>query len=150
MVAQNLKLVDYPYVYLVTAPRVLGYKFSPASFWFLYTADGGLGTMIAEVNNRFDERRMYVRFQGSGTADVKANLPMTVPKTDGFQSFWPKDFHVSPFSSRKGFYHLSARSPLVRMPARDSNDIPAHPRLDIRPVLYSSKGHKKIVARCGL
>ena len=51
---------DYTFAYLVTAPRFLGYSFNPVSFWYLYDSDTALKYTILEVNNTFDERRMYL------------------------------------------------------------------------------------------
>jgi hypothetical protein len=53
---------------------------------------------------------------------------------------WAKDFHLSPFNSRKGTYSFAALNPyhkgLHRFPGIDNNVI-----------LASSKGHAKLVAR---
>ena len=51
---------DYSFAYLITAPKFLGYNFNPVSFWYLYDSDVVLRYMILEVNNTFDERRMYL------------------------------------------------------------------------------------------
>jgi DUF1365 family protein len=140
-------LTDFSYYFLVTAPRLLNHKFSPASFWLLYTADRVLKVVIAEVNNTFDERRMYIRFAGSGMNDAGDKLRVHKEGSTDFQSYWPKDFHVSPFSSRKGFYHLSVRDPLAHCNSSKDQETSGHATLDIRPVLYSSKGNKKLATR---
>ena len=57
--------------------------------------------MIVEVNNTFDERRMYFSRNETQSAAVAHH----------FSSRWDKDFHVSPFNSRKGSYVMSARDP---------------------------------------
>lgn len=57
-----------------------------------------------------------------------------------FKQEWPKDFHVSPFNSRKGSYNLQAFDPLKSTPeGRES--------IDTTITLKSSKSHGKIVAR---
>lgn len=57
-----------------------------------------------------------------------------------FKQEWPKDFHVSPFNSRKGSYSLQAFDPL-RSVAEGRESV------DSTITLKSSKGHGKIVAR---
>ena len=149
---QGEPLGDYPFVYLVTAPRFLGYSFNPVSFWYLYDQRKNLKAMILEVNNTFDERRMYL-LKGSempppeeavnelvptpGYKTWKQELEGTAGDADAskFTDSWSKDFHVSPFNSRKGSYGLSAYNPLSQ--GMINNTI----------TLSSSKGHPKLVAR---
>ncbi|KAI1824023.1 DUF1365-domain-containing protein [Xylaria intraflava] len=111
----------YPNVYLFTTARFMSYMFSPASFWYLYTNDLKLAYVIAEVNNTFDERRMYL-FQA--------------PDSDGvFKQTCNKDFHVSPFNSRKGTYELKTTDP------RNEGS------LSVTVTLLSSKGYPKLITR---
>lgn len=104
-----------PYAYLVTAPRFLGFSFNPVSFWYLYDAKQNLKAMILEVNNTFDERRMYFLYQdnygGQRTNDeiaIQSKDGSINPKTARFTNTWKKDFHVSPFNDRDGTYSVSA------------------------------------------
>lgn len=53
---------------------------------------------------------------------------------------WDKDFHVSPFNSRKGSYSLLARDPL-------NTSMSKFHGLDVTIRLSSSKEHSKLVAR---
>lgn len=145
---QGVDPAEFPHAYLVTAARFLGYHFNPASFWYLYSADLSLSGMIVEVNNTFDERRMYFLrpAEAPGTGQVEAS--QCTPASNGYKSnkpppfkqTWPKDFHVSPFNSRKGSYSLLASDPLKAM--RDNRD-----PIDTTITLKSSGGHGKIVAR---
>jgi DUF1365 family protein len=111
----------FPIIYLLTSPRFFGYMFSPVSFWYLYTEDHELKHVIAEVNNTFGERRMYL-FSETGSSER-------------FSSTLSKDFHVSPFNSRKGSYILTTTDP-----AKIRN-------ISLNVTLLSSKGHSKLVAR---
>ncbi|CAF9913561.1 MAG: hypothetical protein GOMPHAMPRED_007964 [Gomphillus americanus] len=129
--SQGESLKDYPHSYLVTAPRFLGYVFSPVSFWFLFSSNLRLEAMILEVNNTFDERRMYFMKRGIDT-DIDA-----MGEEAKFAHTWPKDFHVSPFNSRKGDYSLAAINPFTS----------TNPKIDNVITLKSSKGHTKIIAR---
>ena len=113
--------------------------------------------MILEVNNTFDERRIYF-LKGSEMVMpvIVANDPGLPPdgeilqqarnaingdtelrdrKGTKFTNSWSKDFHVSPFNSRKGSYGLSACDSLDRG------------IIDNTISLSSSKGHPKLVAR---
>lgn len=75
----------YPYAYLVTAPRFLGFSFNPVSFWYLYDSRRSFAAMILEVNNTFDERRMYFMERRSDSEDSES---LGVK----FAQEWPKDF----------------------------------------------------------
>jgi len=112
--------------------------------------------MILEVNNTFDERRIYfLKDKNLGGSDALPGAPQSIDITIAdigdaagldfkmpscrnparFTSTWDKDFHVSPFNSRKGAYAISAEDPLER--GRINNTIS----------LSSSKGYPKLVAR---
>lgn len=153
--SQGLMIEDYPLAYLVTAPRFLGYAFNPVSFWYLYSSRCELVAMILEVNNTFDERRLYFL-----KMDEKANVGCThediecppsttmqsgtsiesTRKRIRFSSTWSKDFHVSPFNSREGAYHLVAIDPHFNCKAENvsvSNTI----------TLMSSQSHTKLIAK---
>ncbi|KAH8881607.1 hypothetical protein GQ53DRAFT_474117 [Thozetella sp. PMI_491] len=133
----------YPHAYLVTAARFLGYHFNPVSFWYLYDANKSLAAMILEVNNTFGERRMYyLTPAGEGGKELEgaSSGGADAPSRVMLKQAWPKDFHVSPFNSRKGAYSLAATDPLS--PSMQG----------IGPIsntinLISSKGHGKLVAR---
>ena len=99
--------------------------------------------MILEVNNTFGERRLYVLHGYGPIESLKtSNSEMAVLENTSspqkrFVDNWPKDFHVSPFNSRKGGYSLKALNPFSSQPAKVDNTI----------TLTSSKEHAKIVAR---
>lgn len=105
----------FPYAYLVTAPQFLGFSFNPVSFWYLYNANQDLMAMILEVNNTFDERRMYFLCdektksqEGDSGATTLSESESEKLKTARFTNKWKKDFHVSPFNDRDGTYSVSA------------------------------------------
>ena len=146
---QNVEDSDWSYAYLVTAPRFFGYSFNPVSFWYIYNQEHQLKKMILEVNNTFGERRMYLL---NGTDSP--NLPQTPDpmheedyeqdpppaSKSRFTDLWTKDFHVSPFNSRKGSYALRAQNPFPYV----NYDTPM---IDNTITLKSSKDHAKVVAR---
>jgi len=79
-------------VWLQTFPRVLGYAFKPVSFWYAHRADGSLAAAVAEVNNTFGERHVYLL----AGPDLAWGTETTARKV----------FHVSPFCSVDGDYRF--------------------------------------------
>lgn len=134
---------DWSYAYLITAPRFFGYSFNPVSFWYIYDRCSRLKYMILEVNNTFGERRIYLLNGSSPPTPPQSPGESQVDQKPDFKRFtdhWEKDFHVSPFNSRKGSYALKALDPF---PTPKS----AHAKVDNTITLKSSKDHAKIVAR---
>ncbi|KAJ4350067.1 uncharacterized protein N0V89_008688 [Didymosphaeria variabile] len=140
---KGVKDSDWSYAYLVTAPRFLGYSFNPASFWYIYNRDHQLTRMITEVNNTFGERHLYLLDGSSPTSPAttpgEEELVPTPPKAT-FADYWTKEFHVSPFNSRKGGGY--AQKALNPFPSPTSS-----PAIEITITLKSTKDHAKIVAR---
>lgn len=77
---------DYDEVILQTFPRIMGYVFNPVSFWYCYNK-GDLIATVSEVNNTFGESHTYLINGNKGTL--------------------PKEFHVSPFYPRTGYYKFN-------------------------------------------
>lgn len=78
---------------LITMPRILGYLFNPVSFWLCISEENTLLAVIAEVNNTFSETHSYVLSNQDGTP---------IQNMDWLQT--DKQFHVSPFLERSGYY----------------------------------------------
>lgn len=95
--------------------------------------------MILEVNNTFDERRMYL-LKDSGSDAFNHQSNGNGAASGKFTNKWAKDFHVSPFNSRKGSYSLLALDPF-------SFRLNGKGPVDNTITLSSSKGHPKLVAR---
>jgi uncharacterized protein len=94
-------------IWLQTYPRVLGYVFKPVSFWYCHRADGTLAAVLAEVNNTFGERHVYL-LAGPELAFGRELLARKV-------------FHVSPFCRVEGRYRFR----FMRTAGRDSDRIVA-------------------------
>lgn len=145
--SQGVESCDWSFAYLVTAPRFMGYSFNPVSFWYLYDSEMKLRLMILEVNNTFGERRMYLlrcdgkESEASANSENHGEAGADETATLTFTETWSKDFHVSPFNSRKGSYSLRAIDPLAAFQAHGQVEI------DNTIVLRSSKESTKIVAR---
>ncbi len=80
-------------IWLQTFPRMLGYAFKPVSFWFCERQDGSLRAIIAEVNNTFGQRHVYVLDPGH---DAAIHNGQTLESD--------KAFYVSPFFEIQGRY----------------------------------------------
>ncbi len=87
-------------VRLVTTIRFPGGAFNPASFWFVFPHEeaAGAAAVVAEVNNTFGEKHIYVL--GNGEAK---------PFPTRFTA--SKEFHVSPFNDMKGEYAFRFADP---------------------------------------
>ena len=97
--------------------------------------------MVLEVNNTFGERRLYLLKAEEKATDESVPDGFEAPaKATKFTNAWVKDFHVSPFNSRKGTYSLTAADPVAAL--KSGSKV-----LDNIVVLNSSKAHAKLVAR---
>jgi DUF1365 family protein len=79
-------------IWLQTFPRVLGYVFKPVSIWYVVAPDERLVAAIAEVNNTFGQRHVYVL---SGESFGWGQIICA-----------DKVFHVSPFCDVSGTYQF--------------------------------------------
>jgi len=85
----------YERIWLVTGARFLGYVFNPVSFWLCCRADEQLACVVAEVNNTFGERHLYVLDQ-----------PLDCASQFAVRYRVPKAFYVSPFNPVEGDYEF--------------------------------------------
>jgi cyclopropane-fatty-acyl-phospholipid synthase len=85
---------------LLTGARYFNYVFNPVSFYYCYQADGRLRCTVAEVNNTFSEKHVYILDRPLD--DQKGHV--TLYRHD-------KEFHVSPFMSREGHYDFRIWEP---------------------------------------
>jgi len=83
-------------VFLVTQPRFLSAVFNPVSFYYCLDEEENLVCTVAEVNNTFGERHVYVLSERQGGA---VGYPAAFPTR--------KAFHVSPFNTVDGSYVLT-------------------------------------------
>ncbi|MFO7877946.1 MAG: DUF1365 family protein [Desulfovermiculus sp.] len=110
------------HVRLITSARFLGFGFNPVSFWFVFADAKGPGpaAVVAEVNNTFKEKHIYVL--GGQEDSLSFPLRYTAAKT----------FHVSPFNDMQGEYRFSFQDP------REGLDISIELVTDGRPLLTAS------------
>ena len=80
---------------LITAARYFNHVFNPVSFYYCHDSVGNLVCIVAEVNNTFGERHIYLLRDSAG------------PEERFHASFSaPKAFHVSPFNDMEGEYEF--------------------------------------------
>lgn len=85
-------------VVMVTVPRVFGYAFNPVSFYLGYNGENRIVAALAEVNNTFGERHLYLLHDP--VTDHNGNIRFTSDKA----------FHVSPFNDRLGQYQFRIKA----------------------------------------
>jgi uncharacterized protein len=83
-------------IWLHTFSRVWGYQFKPVSFWFCHAANSALVAVIAEVNNTFGEKHLYLLRKPELNSEIKWGALLNASK----------NFHVSPFFSVEGRYEF--------------------------------------------
>lgn len=91
---------DIARIFLVTSARYLNYIFNPVSFYYALSKGNELLCVLAEVNNTFGEKHLYIL---NDRKDLGGNGPARYQAR--------KAFHVSPFNNIEGDYHF-AFSPL--------------------------------------
>jgi len=82
-------------VEVITSARYLGYVFNPVSFFCCFDRTGRVLCVVAEVNNTFGERHFYILDKKKARSGSKITFVQD------------KEFHVSPFNDRRGYYELS-------------------------------------------
>ncbi|MBI1388376.1 MAG: DUF1365 family protein [bacterium] len=94
-------------VVLVTSARFFHYVFNPVSFYFCYDAAEKVRCVVAEVNNTFHDRHVYV-------------LDSLRAARDGLfaRAEASKAFHVSPFFTMRGAYEFWFTDPGGRLDIR--------------------------------
>lgn len=81
---------------LLTTARYLRRVFNPVSFYYCYRADESIRCIVAEVNNTFHERHVYILHD-----------PVSVSENGTLQYTHGKEFYVSPFNNMEGTYRFS-------------------------------------------
>jgi uncharacterized protein len=84
-------------LFLLAMPRVLGFVFNPISLYFVQRPDGGVRTVVYEVNNTFGDRHSYI-------LPVQDDSPRIRQHSD-------KRLHVSPFMDMDMAYDFDLKAP---------------------------------------
>jgi DUF1365 family protein len=96
----GVPLPDDGPIFLLTHLRYLGYCFNPISFYFCYTKNGDLDTILAEVNSTFGESRNYWLWPRNRQ-----------PSANALHYRCPKTMHVSPFMDMNLDYEFVLTDP---------------------------------------
>jgi uncharacterized protein len=92
---------------LLTGPRLAGYSFNPASFYYCHDTAGAVTHVVAEVTNTpWLERHCYVLSIPHGPHGEAA---------DAQQLMTPKELHVSPFFGMDQLYRWDLAMPGERL-----------------------------------
>lgn len=94
--SEFVDLQDIDRIILITAARFMKKVFNPVSFYYGLRSDDSPTCMVAEVNNTFGERHLYVLEGDHG-------FPLRC-RSD-------KQFHVSPFNNMDGHYEFTFSAP---------------------------------------
>lgn len=81
---------------LLTHLRTFGHVFNPVSFYFVDDKDGNPLCSIAEVDNTFNEQKLFLIDQQKG---------------NGFHQSHRKQFYVSPYSDLDTVFHFNISKP---------------------------------------
>ncbi|KAL5498301.1 hypothetical protein ACEPAH_2442 [Sanghuangporus vaninii] len=137
-------------VWMLTMPRYLGVEgINPLTVFYCYKkrregeGELALWVVVLEVHNTFGERHVYVLRTGPEYEDKQV-----VP---GYAHSWtfPRQFHVSPFNNRSGFYTCSLVPPLLpqtleNIPSSSSPSAPPLPKILLQ--LYTPEKELKLTA----
>lgn len=96
-------------IWLQTFPRVLGYVFKPVSIWYVVNPEQQLVAALAEVNNTFGQRHVYL------LADKDLAWGKVIEAD--------KVFHVSPFCAVSGTYQFKFTKNDTQIAAYISNEV---------------------------
>ena len=102
LLAQHGIALDGGAIRLLTQCRVLGYVFNPLSLYYCHHAGGALAAVVAEVDNTFGERHLYLlagrRASRGATARFRAAKAMHVSPFLGMDCTY--DFTLAPVGER--------------------------------------------------
>ena len=82
---------------LITSARYFNYIFNPVSFYYCFSESDELAAVVAEVNNTFGERHVYIPTPAEEKPDNQSGERRFVAD---------KNFFVSPFNTLEGSYEF--------------------------------------------
>ncbi|KAI0651215.1 hypothetical protein C8Q79DRAFT_1004518 [Trametes meyenii] len=92
--------------WMLTMPSYMGFEgINPLTVYFCYSRESVLEWIVLEIHNTFGEKHVHVLEPGVGEGEG--------PGAAGYELTWTihRDFHVSPFNDRSGFYTISISPP---------------------------------------
>jgi len=127
-------------VRMITSARYFNYVFNPVNFYYCFSAAGELVCMVAEVNNTFGERHVYIPHSlDPGSTAFPARFTA------------PKQFHVSPFNDLRGTYEFIfgdiRRELNIRLNLYRNKDLAFHAELWGNPLPLTAVNQLKLLLR---
>ncbi|KAJ3515000.1 hypothetical protein NLJ89_g2028 [Agrocybe chaxingu] len=130
--------------WMMTMPAFMGFEgINPLTAYFCYDEKEEFRLVVLEIHNTFGESHVHVLQVGTNEDEIPAT---------GFDHQWTfsREFHVSPFNDRSGFYEVSVKNPTHPPTSTHFVSIPA-PRPAVRVHLYTAgkddtKGQLKLTA----
>lgn len=119
--------------WMMTMPSFLGFEgINPLTVYFCYK-NGDLWITVLEIHNTFGESHIHV-------LEVNHNEDETPSRGYDHQWTFPREFHVSPFNDRTGFYKVSVKKPshLPTLERVNFSASPPSPRPTVRVYLYTA------------
>ncbi|KJA17177.1 hypothetical protein HYPSUDRAFT_103313, partial [Hypholoma sublateritium FD-334 SS-4] len=126
--------------WMMTMPSFLGFEgINPLTVYFCYDKDGAFWLTVLEIHNTFGESHVHVLEAGRDEDETAPNGSVTDPIPCRYDHQWTfrRQFHVSPFNDRSGFYTVSIKSPTHPPMARDTDFSPP-PKPAVRVHLYTA------------
>lgn len=137
---KNIDTTPIQSVTLVTSARFFHYAFNPVSFYYCMDRTGSPVAIVAEVNNTFGEKHIYILdklMPGKGKFIARA----TARKT----------FHVSPFNNMDGEYEFffgDLKKELnIHINLRRDDKIILHTQITGKPVRLSPMKHLGVLLK---
>ncbi|CAA7262082.1 unnamed protein product [Cyclocybe aegerita] len=130
--------------WMMTMPAFMGFEgINPLTVYFCYDEKEEFCLVVLEIHNTFGESHVHVLQVGTNEDEIPAT---------GYDHQWTfcREFHVSPFNDRSGFYEVSVNNPTHPPTSTHFISAPA-PRPAVRVHLYtagedSTKGQLKLTA----
>ncbi|EKM52692.1 uncharacterized protein PHACADRAFT_211911 [Phanerochaete carnosa HHB-10118-sp] len=127
----GLDPADLEDAWMLTMPSYLGFEgVNPLTVYFCYEHGGEPLAVVLEIHNTFGEKHVHV-------LSVGPTKDRSLPKGFTHQWTFPREFHVSPFNDRSGYYCVSVNMPIA--PTSSVTDTPP-PVPRVRVLLHTCTG----------
>ncbi|KAL4915363.1 hypothetical protein BDW62DRAFT_212725 [Aspergillus aurantiobrunneus] len=120
---------QWPYAYLLSVPKFMGFSRNVVSWWYLYRADRELDALILEINNSYNEKRNILLRVRPASDSVNGHqepaghneyiddrrlihsIP-SAPRSKFYTGNWNKHIFASPFEKVDGVVSQRVTDPL--------------------------------------
>ncbi|PPQ98677.1 hypothetical protein CVT24_003304 [Panaeolus cyanescens] len=117
--------------WMMTMPSFLGLEgINPLTVYFAYDAGQQLTLVVLEIHNTFGESHLHILQPG-------VNEDASPDAGYDYQWTFRREFHVSPFNDRSGFYRISVKAPTHSPMLEDCVTPQCSPKPVVRVHLYT-------------